>query len=83
MDAQVRVSKWLKELEMMFYGSSLAYDKVGVQCPVMSKAALITGHAWQAGGVLYSRGTAMGAWCCSAVNGCAAGGRFNVVLVAA
>ena len=27
---QVRVSKWLKELEMMFYGSSLAYDKVGV-----------------------------------------------------
>ena len=28
--AQVRVSKWLKELEMMFYGSSLAYDKVRV-----------------------------------------------------
>lgn len=29
--AQVRVSKWLKELEMMFYGSSLAYDKVRIQ----------------------------------------------------
>jgi len=23
----VRVSKWLKDLETMFYGSSLAYDK--------------------------------------------------------
>jgi len=25
--AQVRISKWLKDLETMFYGSSLAYDK--------------------------------------------------------